>query len=128
MDDEATIAEDEEAIENHEAIEDGSEEPVEERKRHGPGFRLGLILGAIAGGIGATIFAPPTGEQTTSTNGSHTSYADADDASVERVRSVLDTVRSRVQEAADQAKEAAELAEQESRKRYAELTDSEPGS
>ena len=116
MSDEATPDQDEQ-------LED---ESTPERKSHGPGFRLGLLLGGIAGAVVAALAAPSTGEELRRNIAGDTGLGADADASAERVRSVLEVVRARVQEAADQAREAAELAEQQGRARYAELTGSEP--
>jgi len=102
------------------------DEPASERENHGPGFRLGLILGAIAGAVIAALAAPSTGEELRRNVAGEAGLGPEADASTERVRNVLEVVRARVQEAADQAREAADLAEQQGRARYAELTGSEP--
>ena len=104
-----------------------------EEKRNGPGFRRGVLLGLLAGAAAATLFAPSTGQEfrhrvseeagpiLTGDGG-----ADADGTTPsERIRSVLGRVRARVQEASEEAKEAARLAEEESRARFGELTDQE---
>ena len=104
-----------------------------EEERNGPGFRRGVLLGLLAGAAAATLFAPSTGQEfrhrvseeagpiLTGDGG-----ADADgNTPSDRIRSVLGRVRARVQEASEEAKEAARLAEEQSRARYAELTDQE---
>lgn len=96
---------------------------AEERKGSGPGFILGVVLGMLAGAAAATLFAPSTGEEL------RYRAAEAEGApagtTVERIRSVLDRVRARVQEASEEAQAAAREIEAQQRARYAELTGQE---
>jgi hypothetical protein len=112
MEDELTAADEE--------LGDASSATDEKPPGHGPGFRLGLLLGMAAGAAAAVLFAPASGEE----NRHRASEAGVagDDVSPERLRDVLDRVRARVQEAADEAREATRLAEEEGRARYRELT------
>ena len=54
------MAEEEEVITEEATVSEASKE----RRRHGPGFILGIVLGALAGAAAATLFAPPTVEET----------------------------------------------------------------
>ena len=109
------------------------ESPEEERHGYGPGFRLGMMLGLLTGAAAATLFAPSTGQEFRHRvseeagpilMGDGGADAEGNTAS-ERIRGVLGRVRARVQEASEEAKEAARQAEEQSRARYAELTDQE---
>ncbi len=105
----------------------------EEQNGSGPGFKRGVLLGLLAGAAAATLFAPSTGQEFRHRVSEEAGPilkgddgADADGTTPsERIRSVLGRVRARVQEASEEAKEAARLAEEESRARFAELTDQE---
>ena len=109
----------------------------EERHGAGPGFKLGIALGVLSGAAAATLFAPATGEEFR--------HRIAEEAApvfqhqegeggpeglqpttpVERVRSLLGRLRSRVKEASQAGGEAAREAEEQGRARYAELTHQE---
>ncbi len=105
----------------------------EERNGSGPGFMLGIMVGLLTGAAAATLFAPSTGQEFRRRVSEEAGPvlmgdggADADgNTPSERIRSVLGRVRARVQEASEEAKEAARLAEEQNRARYAELTDQE---
>lgn len=123
------------------------EEPEEQEDeegggRSGPGFFLGLIVGAIAGGAAATLFAPATGEEVRhriaeeagpalgraeSGSDERPAAVGTEEAPVERIRAMLDRVRSRVEEATEEARQAAQEAEDEGRAHYTELTRNPPG-
>lgn len=96
----------------------------EEKRSHGPGFRLGLLIGLVAGLAAAVLFAPPTGEEEPRLE----SGAEPEDATTsagslaDRATSLLEQVRRRVQEAAREAEIAARGAEAEAQARYLELT------
>ena len=99
-----------------------------ESKSHGPGLRLGIFVGLIAGAVVATLFAPPTGEETPGdqvpeelAEGSGASPPDPD-APMARVRSLLDQVRARIREASREAEIATRETEELAHARYAELT------
>ena len=44
--------------------------PEEEEKGHGPGFRLGILVGLLVGAVVAVLMAPPTGEEQQGEGGS----------------------------------------------------------
>ncbi len=100
------------------------------RTSHGPGLRLGVFVGLIAGAVVATLFAPPTGEETPGDRaaegpfeGNVTSPPDPDEGTpVARVRSLVEQVRARVREASREARTARRETEELAQARYAELT------
>lgn len=103
----------------------------EKRNGHGPGFILGLVVGALTGAAAATLFAPPAGGEDrfgeAAGPAEDTAAASlAEGPPIERVRALLARVRSRVQEAAVEGREAAQEVEQRQRARYAELTREPP--
>lgn len=103
------------------------------RKSHGPGLRLGILVGLIAGAVVATLFAPPTGEETPEDqaaerlgDGKAFSPPDLDaDTPMARVRSLVEQVRARVREASREAEIARRETEELAHARYAELTHQE---
>lgn len=128
--------------EEMEAIADEMDEEIadepasgeaDERKSHGPGLRLGILVGLIAGAVVATLFAPPTGEETPEDqaaerlgDGKAFSPPDLDaDTPMARVRSLVEQVRARVREAAREAEIATRETEELAHARYAELTHQE---
>ncbi len=109
--------------------EDGTESPEEEEKGHGPGFRLGILVGLIVGTAVAVLFAPPTGEEERGTvtseaaPGSTSSSPDFDlDSSFGRISTIIEQVRARVREASREAEIAARETEELAHARFAELT------
>ena len=119
-----------------ETIDEETAGPFEEASGSGPGFILGVMVGALAGAAAATLFTPATGEEfrhTISQEAGPLLKHQGDDAesgseptsAVSRVRAILTRVRSRVQEASEQAQGAAEESEAASRARYAQLVDQE---
>ncbi len=115
--------------------EETVEELEQERNGSGPGFILGVMLGALAGAAAATLFTPATGEEFRHRISEeaapllkHEEGGTADGTTpITRVRAMLTRVRSRVQEASEQARDAAEESEAGSRARYAELIHQERG-
>ena len=104
----------------------------EERRSHGPGFRLGLLIGLLAGVAAAVLFAPPTGEgesrgESAQAAPSSTPQYDID-TPMGRAMSLVEQIRSRMQEASREAEIAAKEAEELALARYAELTRSESAS
>ncbi len=120
------MAEETAAEETAEAAEaDGErEEPEEEAptRRSGPGFIRGLFFGALAGAIGAALFAPPTGEEPTDAESEQSDDSELGQV-LSRAEGVVSQLRSRVREAAAEGREAANEAEAKSRARYKELTE-----
>ncbi len=106
--------------------EDGTDAPEEEEKGHGPGFRLGILVGLIVGSAVAILFAPPTGEEEQRTDTSDTPTGSASDSDLDsafgRISTVLDRVRGRVREASREAGIAARETEELAQARFAELT------
>ena len=103
-----------------------------ERTSHGPGLRLGVLVGLIAGAVVATLFAPPTGEETPedqtvdAAEGSAASLHGGDeDTPMARVSSLIQHVRARMREASREAAIATREAEELALARYAELTHQE---
>ena len=112
-------------------VDEPAGEDADERKSHGPGLRLGIFVGLIAGAVVATLFAPPTGEETPGdqvpeelAEGSGASPPDPD-APMARVRSLLDQVRARIREASREAEIATRETEELAHAHYAELTQKE---
>jgi hypothetical protein len=96
------------------------------KKNHGPGFRLGLIFGLLAGAAAATLFAPPTGEAERTPLTPDQPFAPPPEPGIEpsdRLRAVLERVRSRMEDASAEAHEASREAEEKLRTRYSELTE-----
>jgi hypothetical protein len=122
----------ERAIDDGNVIEDEIEE-IEEalaeeqpKKNHGPGFRLGLIFGLLAGAAAATLFAPPTGEDERTPIAPDQPFAPPPEPGIEpsdRLRAVLERVRSRMEDASAEAHEASRETEEKLRARYSELTE-----
>jgi gas vesicle protein len=109
------------------AEEELVEELSEERTGAGPGFILGTVLGILAGAAAATLFAPATGEEfrhrfSEHEDGESAPRAAGSETPVERVRTLLTRVRSRMKDATAEGREAAHEAEEEHLARYAELT------
>ena len=113
------------------AEEGRGEEPSEEDAGVGPGCVLGTVLGRCAGAAAAKLFATSTGEELrhgfSEESGWHEVGENAPEASgpetpVERVRTLLTRVRSRMKEATAEGREAAHEVEAEQRARFAELT------
>ena len=125
------MAEEEEVITEEEAT---ASEASKERRRHGPGFILGIVLGALAGAAAATLFAPPSGEDTQQRLGEEASpFPSAGEGAqpatpTEGFRAMLARMRARVQEAREEGRLAGQEAEAKLRSRYGELTHQEnPG-
>jgi hypothetical protein len=96
---------------------------TDEKRSHGPGFRLGLLIGLVAGLAAAVLFAPPTGEEEPRIESGATSAGTMPEGSpADRATSLLEQVRRRVQEAAREAEIAAREAEAQAQARYMELT------
>ena len=106
----------------------------EERDGSGLGFIFGMLMGVVAGAAAATLFAPATGEEIRHRVSEEAAPllkrqdGESDDASglesgtaMARMRGMLTRVRSRVHEASEQAREAADESELQSQARYAEL-------
>ncbi len=113
------------------AEEELVEELSEEHAGAGPGFILGTVLGILAGAAAATLFAPATGEELRHRfseesgwreDGESAPQASGPETPVERVRTLLTRVRSRMKEATAEGREAAHEVEEEQRARFAELT------
>ncbi len=109
--------------------EDGTDSPEQEEKGHGPGFRLGILMGLIVGAAVAILFAPPTGEeeQDTATSetatGSTSSSPDFElDNAFGRISTIIEQARARVREASRAAEIAARETEELAQARFAELT------
>lgn len=110
---------------------------VEEHNGSGHGFVLGIMVGVIAGAAAATLFAPTSGEEMrqriadeASPIRGHSEQAGSDEAAtqespVDRMRSMLARVRTRVQEATEEGQQAAQEAEAEGQAHYEELTHQE---
>lgn len=106
--------EDESPAIEEEATEPQEERPQEEagvsaeapatRRRRGPGFRLGLLLGALAGAASAVLLSPNSTEGVAPGG-----------------------LRSRLREAAEEARAAAREAEERQRARFARLTEPDEG-
>ncbi len=103
---------------------------TDEHKSNGPGLRLGIVVGLIAGAVVAVLFAPPTGEETPHEQGAE-GAADGGDASssmvdedspMARVSLLIEQVRARVREASREAEIARRETEEQAQARYAELT------
>lgn len=109
----------------------GSEMGAEEtpgKRRRGPGFILGLLMGALTGAAAATLLSPPEGGAQNGMRGdgeAQPTVAFPEGAIQgpprERIREMLNRVRSRMREATDEGRVAAHEAEAASRARYAEL-------
>ena len=113
------------------AEEELAEELSQEHTGAGPGFVLGTVLGILAGAAAATLFAPATGEELRhrfseesgwQEDGESAPQASGPETTVERVRTLLTRVRSRMKEATTEGREAAHEVEEEQRARFAELT------
>ena len=107
--------------------EDGTDTPQEEEKGHGPGFRLGILLGLIVGAAVAILFAPPTGEEeqgaaTSERAPGRTSSSSDFDSPLGRINTIIEQVRARVREASREAETAARETEELAHARFAELT------
>jgi hypothetical protein len=102
-------------------VKETAETPRAGRKRSGPGFLLGLVIGAIAGAVAAIAFSP--GEEEGGVPAAYRSGTTPQDE--DRAQSLLGQVRARLSEARNEARVAAREAEQRSRARYAELTGNE---
>lgn len=104
-----------------------SDDTSEQKRSHGPGFRLGLLIGIIAGLAAAVLFAPPTGEGEPRVEGTGVAEPAEFDAGspAGRAMSLVEQVRARVQEAAREAEIARREAEQAAMARYTELTKGE---
>lgn len=106
---------------------EAEEEKVEKVRRGGPGFILGLLLGAITGGVAATLLTPAEDDAKTGAPGETAPAAEqpfgaAQGPPTERIREMLNTVRSRMREAAEEGRIAAREEETSTRARYSELT------
>ena len=123
------MSEENETTENEIFGEDGTDSPEEEKQGHGPGFRLGILVGLIVGAAAAVLFAPPTGEEE---QGSVTSEAATDSTSSSpdfdldgpfgRISTIIEQVRARVREASREAEIAVRETEELAHARFAELT------
>ena len=104
------------------------------RKGRGPGFIMGTLVGAMAGAVAAILLSPPNREESM-TQVSATPEAEAapaerppaymtasEDESLARVRVMLERVRSRMREAGEAGRDAAQEQEHAMGARYAELT------
>ena len=111
------------AMEDEDIFED---EPAD---GSGPGFILGMIAGAMTGAAAATLFAPTSGEEfgesgTSPTEPGAATVADRETATpADKARSLLHTLRARVQEATEEGRRAGQEAEDTLRRRFSELTD-----
>ena len=123
------MSEENETAEDEIFEEDATDTPEEEEKGHGPGFRLGILVGLIVGTAVAILFAPPTGEEDQGTDtsdaptGSTSASSNSDVGSAfGRISTMLDQVRGRVREASREAGSAARETEELAQARFAELT------
>lgn len=114
---------------------------VEERNGSGHGFVLGIMVGILAGAAAATLFAPTSGEEMrqriadeaspilghSEQPGSNESASQDSEPEnpVDRMRSMLARVRTRVQEATEEGQQAAQEAEAQGQAQYEELTHQE---
>jgi len=118
---------------DEEFADESAGDEADEHKSHGPGLRLGILVGLIAGAVVAILFAPPTGEETPLdqaaeglAEGSEASPPGSDeDTPMARVRSLIEHVRARVREASREAEIATRGTEELAQARYAELTHQE---
>lgn len=116
------------------AVEEETAESEGGRNGRGPGFVIGVVLGTLAGAAAATLFAPaagdeleagaqepftPRGDESDEPAGADGSQAEAP---VERVRALLNRVRSRVHEAREEGRDAAQAAEAERKAHFEQLT------
>jgi gas vesicle protein len=108
------------------------------KKKRGPGFILGTLIGAIAGAAAAILLAPPSEEENEAPVTSRTpetapaeperppAYMTvAEDESLARVRAMLERVRARMREAGEAGQEAAKEQERSMSARYSDLTRTE---
>jgi hypothetical protein len=98
-----------------------AEEP--RRRRSGPGFLLGVTLGALAGAAVATLLVP-TPEEALGHNGERPAEPElAPEAGpADRLRSALTRFRRNLSEASMEGHHAAQEAEEHLRARFNELT------
>ena len=115
--------------------EDGTDSAEEEEKGHGPGLRLGILVGLIVGAAVAILFAPPTGEEEqdtatseTATGGTASSPNFELDNAFGRISTIIEQVRARVREASREAEIAVRETEELAKARFAELTHQERAS
>ncbi len=97
--------------EEPEAISADREAAPEARRRSGPGFLLGVLVGAAIGAVAAILLAPRAGEEPDSLA----------EAGAENLDGAVGKLRSRLQEATAEARQAAREAEQAKRARFEEL-------
>lgn len=110
--------------------EEPSSDEGDERTSNGPGLRLGLLVGLIAGAVVATLFAPPTGEETPQDQTAEGAAEDNagpmtsgdENTPIARVTSLIEQVRARVREASREAAIATRETEELAQARLAELT------
>ena len=121
--------------ENETSEEEIFEEDGTEEKGHGPGLRLGILVGLIVGAAVAVFFAPPTGEvdqdpaMGETPTGSTSSSPDFElDSAFGRISTIIEQVRARVREASREAEIAARETEELAHARFAELTHQERAS
>ncbi len=91
----------------------------ERHSRGGPGFRLGLLAGALAGAAAARLLAPKEGERLP---GWLSNREGPPDTPTARIAAVLALVRARMQEASHEARQASQEAEECLHGRYSNLT------
>lgn len=102
------------------------DEDVFGKNGSGPGFLLGLVVGALAGAAAAVLFAPATGEEmrhrvAEETGGALDEMASETGDTSDRLRAVLENVRSRMKQASEEGSEAARETEARLRDRYEDL-------
>jgi gas vesicle protein len=98
-----------------------------EARGHGPGFLLGVVVGALVGAGLATIFTPVSGEQARLRTAEKAPelWRRRDELAQEardKAHQVTGGIRSRLQEALDSGREAAQEAQQEARRRFEQMT------
>jgi len=120
---EETVTDEEQSNHDEPQADEAAEVTVERRNGHGPGFILGLIFGAIAGAAAAALLAPSTGEEHYEASGGSAASGGSEQEMPDRLRTVLQQVRSRVEEASQEAHGATRETEERMRSRYEELID-----
>lgn len=92
-----------------------AEQETAKPKRRRRGFRSGLVFGIVAGLVAALVMRPKSAAEQTTSGGQPALDADG----------TIAGLRSRLREAADEAREAAHEAEEAKRARFSELLERE---